>query len=127
MNIDKNFLEAIIKESLEELQEEEVVKQGDPVSGIEQVNKQVEEYQRMIIELREENEKLQEENQKLQEENEKLQQQTNLQQKEKEQQPGQTAPIQESIEKDLLVIKKARLREIVLEEMKKLKDKNIIK
>ena len=105
MKIDKNFLEEIIKESLEELQEEEVVQQGDPVPGMEQVHASIENLQKRIEDLTAENE--------------------SLKQQLKDQQSAppsdQVAPMQESFQ-----ITKGRLRQIISEEMESAKKQGLV-
>ena len=108
MKIDKNFLEEIIKESLEDLQEEEVVEQGDPIPGMEQVHAEIENLQKRIQDLTAENESLKQQ----------------LEQR-KEQQSAppsdQVAPMQESFQ-----ITKGRLRQIISEEMSSAKKQGLL-
>ena len=104
MKIDKNFLEEIIKESLEELQEEEVVEQGD-LPGMKQLHTSIEELQRTIQDLEAENERLQKE----------------LDNQQSALSSDQVAPMQESFQ-----ITKGRLRQIISEEMSSAKKQGLI-
>ena len=111
MKLDKNFIEELVRESLEELQEEEEVEQGDPVPGMEQVHVSIENLQKRIQDLTEENAKLKEEN-------------ASEQSSGQEEQPSPGQPVvamQESFQ-----ITKGRLRQIISEEMKSAKEQGLL-
>jgi len=118
MKLDKNFIEELVRESLEELQEEEVVEQGDPVPGMEQVHASIEDLQKKIEDLTAENARLKEENARLKEES------ASEQSSEQEEQPSPGQPViamQESFQ-----ITKGRLRQIISEEMKSAKEQGLL-
>ena len=111
MKLDKNFIEELVRESLEELQEEEVVEQGDPVPGMEQVHASIEDLQKKIEDLTAENARLKEES-------------ASEQSSEQEEQPSPGQPViamQESFQ-----ITKGRLRQIISEEMKSAKEQGLL-
>lgn len=108
MKLDKNFIEELVRESLEELQEEEVVEQGDPVPGMEQVHASIEDLQKRIQDLTAENESLKKQLE---------------QRKDQQSAPPSEAPVamQESFQ-----ITKGRLRQIISEEMKSAKEQGLL-
>ena len=108
MKLNKNFIEELIRESLEELQEEEVVKQGDQVPGMQQVHASIANLQKRIEDLTAENESL-----KAQLEQRKQQQSA----------PPSEAP---DAMKESFQITKGRLRQIISEEMANAKKQGLI-
>ena len=108
MKLDKNFIEELVRESLEELQEEEVVEQGDPVPGMEQVHASIEDLQKRIQDLTAENESLKKQLE---------------QRKDQQSAPPSEVPVamQESFQ-----ITKGRLRQIISEEMKSAKEQGLL-
>jgi len=108
MKLDKNFIEELVRESLEELQEEEVVEQGDPVPGMEQVHASIENLQKRIQDLTAENESLKKQ----------------LEQREDQQ---SAPPSEDSVAmQESFQITKGRLRQIISEEMKSAKEQGLL-